>query len=148
MGCRAGRESDHSSATTRASFHSLQAPPWRGRGRAGRTAPSRPTTRSTSAASAREARALKPQVTGALTGARFACVVHCSAMRPLIPVLALVGLACVRAPVSPALPASPASARSIAPEPAERHLRNVRQLTNGGENAEAYFSADGKQLVF
>ncbi len=32
--------------------------------------------------------------------------------------------------------------------PQERHLRNVRQLTFGGENAEAYFSFDGKQLVF
>ncbi|HEX7085048.1 MAG TPA: hypothetical protein VF198_01690 [Vicinamibacterales bacterium] len=35
------------------------------------------------------------------------------------------------------------------PDPArERHLRNVRQLTAGGENAEAYFSFDGRQLVF
>jgi Tol biopolymer transport system component len=33
-------------------------------------------------------------------------------------------------------------------DPRERHLRNVRQLTNGGENAEAYFSFDGKQLIF
>jgi TolB protein len=32
--------------------------------------------------------------------------------------------------------------------PGERHLRNVRQLTFGGENAEAYFSFDGKELVF
>jgi len=32
--------------------------------------------------------------------------------------------------------------------PAEKHLRNVRQLTFGGENAEAYFSGDGKQLIF
>jgi Tol biopolymer transport system component len=32
--------------------------------------------------------------------------------------------------------------------PGERHLRNVRQLTFGGENAEAYWSADGKQLIF
>jgi Tol biopolymer transport system component len=32
--------------------------------------------------------------------------------------------------------------------PAETHLRNVRQLTNGGENAEAYFSADDKLLIF
>lgn len=32
--------------------------------------------------------------------------------------------------------------------PDEKHLRNIRQLTFGGENAEAYFSADGKQLVF
>lgn len=32
--------------------------------------------------------------------------------------------------------------------PNEKHLRNVKQLTFGGENAEAYFSADGKQLIF
>src|SRR5262245_48353996 len=31
---------------------------------------------------------------------------------------------------------------------AEPRLANLRQLTNGGENAEAYFSADGKQLIF
>src|SRR5215207_364092 len=30
----------------------------------------------------------------------------------------------------------------------EKHLRNVRQLTNGGENAEAYFSGDGQRLTF
>jgi TolB protein len=30
----------------------------------------------------------------------------------------------------------------------EKHLRNVKQLTFGGENAEAYFSADGTRLVF
>jgi len=30
----------------------------------------------------------------------------------------------------------------------EVHLRNVRQLTFGGENAEGYFSADGRQLIF
>src|ERR1043165_3984192 len=29
-----------------------------------------------------------------------------------------------------------------------RHLRNVKHLTVGGENAEAYFSSDGKQLIF
>ncbi|HKO61576.1 MAG TPA: hypothetical protein VJV03_10485 [Pyrinomonadaceae bacterium] len=32
--------------------------------------------------------------------------------------------------------------------PEEKHLRNIKQLTFGGENAEAYFSADGKQLIF
>jgi TolB protein len=32
--------------------------------------------------------------------------------------------------------------------PDEKHLRNIRQLTDGGENAEAYFSADGKKLIF
>lgn len=30
----------------------------------------------------------------------------------------------------------------------ERHLNNIKQLTFGGENAEAYFSSDGKQLIF
>src|SRR5436305_10941153 len=32
--------------------------------------------------------------------------------------------------------------------PQEKHLRNMKQLTFGGENAEAYFSADGKKLIF
>ena len=32
--------------------------------------------------------------------------------------------------------------------PAEKHLRNMRQLSFGGQNAEAYFSADGRQLIF
>jgi len=32
--------------------------------------------------------------------------------------------------------------------PQEEHLRNVKQLTFGGQNAEAYFSSDGKRLIF
>jgi TolB protein len=32
--------------------------------------------------------------------------------------------------------------------PSETHLENIRQLSFGGENAEAYFSADGRQLIF
>ncbi|MGH9930983.1 MAG: TolB family protein, partial [Pyrinomonadaceae bacterium] len=32
--------------------------------------------------------------------------------------------------------------------PEEKHLKNIKQLSFGGENAEAYFSADGKQLIF
>src|SRR5438270_5512206 len=32
--------------------------------------------------------------------------------------------------------------------PEEKHLRNIRQLTFGGQNAEAYFSADDKYLIF
>ncbi|HEX9982859.1 MAG TPA: M20/M25/M40 family metallo-hydrolase [Thermoanaerobaculia bacterium] len=31
---------------------------------------------------------------------------------------------------------------------AERHFADVRQLTFGGENAEAYFSPDGKKLIY
>lgn len=33
-------------------------------------------------------------------------------------------------------------------DPQEKHLANVRQLTFGGQNAEAYFSSDGKRLTF
>jgi TolB protein len=40
----------------------------------------------------------------------------------------------------------PAVAHSA--EPGERHLANIRQLTFGGENAEAYWSADGSRLIF
>lgn len=32
--------------------------------------------------------------------------------------------------------------------PRERHLSNIRQLTFGGQNAEAYFSFDGSHLVY
>jgi Tol biopolymer transport system component len=33
-------------------------------------------------------------------------------------------------------------------DPREVHLRHVKQLTFGGQNAEAYFSFDGKRLIF
>ncbi|MEP6914817.1 MAG: hypothetical protein ABJC89_04195 [Acidobacteriota bacterium] len=42
---------------------------------------------------------------------------------------------------TPTLASVPGAAR-------ERHLTNLRQLTSGGENAEAYFSADGTRLIF
>jgi TolB protein len=52
--------------------------------------------------------------------------------------------------MSPFLPGP--QAQSSAPAtlalPEERHLANVKQLTFGGENAEAYFSFDGKRLSF
>ncbi len=32
--------------------------------------------------------------------------------------------------------------------PEEKRLKNIKQLSFGGENAEAYFSFDGKQLIF
>lgn len=40
------------------------------------------------------------------------------------------------------------SLRVVEAEPGELHLANIRQLTYGGENAEAYFSPDGRQLIF
>ena len=40
-----------------------------------------------------------------------------------------------------------AESRVIAAEAGETHLTNIRQLTYGGENAEAYFSPDGAWLI-
>ena len=53
--------------------------------------------------------------------------------------IALAGAACTPAPP----PATP-----VPPDPGERHLSNIRQLTFGGNNAEAYFSPDGRRLIF
>lgn len=33
-------------------------------------------------------------------------------------------------------------------DPGESHISNLRQITNGGENAEAYWSADGQWITF
>ena len=44
--------------------------------------------------------------------------------------------------------ASPAAIVRIDAAAGESHLGNIRQLTNGGENAEAYFSPDGRWLIF
>ncbi len=63
-------------------------------------------------------------------------------MRPIALATALAVLPCCLRPSPP--PAGPPGLEL----PGERHLRNVRQLTFGGENAEAYFSFDGRELVF
>ncbi|HEX5972709.1 MAG TPA: hypothetical protein VFY85_12335 [Gemmatimonadaceae bacterium] len=60
-------------------------------------------------------------------------------MRPLFFPLLVLGAALGCAHQAPS---------TLAPETGERHLANLRQLTNDGENAEAYFSADGKRLIF
>lgn len=60
-----------------------------------------------------------------------------------------VGLVILSAAAPPQNP--PASANSQSGKQAsqtEKHLRNIKQLTFGGQNAEAYFSADGKELIF
>jgi TolB protein len=54
-------------------------------------------------------------------------------------VFTLLLLGCGRAAAPPTV---------LAPEPGERHLRHIRQLTFGGNNAEAYFSPDGQRLIF
>ncbi len=52
------------------------------------------------------------------------------------------------ATAAPASAAPATTAPAGATIPAERRLANVRQLTFGGENAEAYFSKDGQRLIF
>jgi TolB protein len=52
------------------------------------------------------------------------------------------------AAADPAAQAPAAPARAVASIDKEVHLGNVRQLTFGGENAEAYFSFDGQRLSF
>jgi Tol biopolymer transport system component len=42
----------------------------------------------------------------------------------------------------------PAGGGAGAADPSEPRLANIKQLTNGGQNAEAYFSADGTRLIF
>jgi Tol biopolymer transport system component len=42
----------------------------------------------------------------------------------------------------------PRAATPVAPDPRERRLANVRQLTFGGQNAEAYFDVTGTRLIF
>ena len=49
----------------------------------------------------------------------------------------------------PAVAPQPADLpRTHAPHPRERHLGELRMLTDGAENAEAYWSRDGQRLVF
>jgi Tol biopolymer transport system component len=57
----------------------------------------------------------------------------------------VLGLAVVSAA---ACRSSGAPVTAVPPEAGESHLANIRQLTFGGQNAEAYFSADGKWLTF
>lgn len=63
---------------------------------------------------------------------------------------ALVGslpLACTTSSASPIIQAEPSNVY-VEPSPGERHLRNIRQLTFGGNNAEAYWSRNNKKLIF
>jgi len=61
----------------------------------------------------------------------------------LVSLLAGLAAAGCTGPVVVATPAMP-----VAALPAETHLRNVQQLTHGGNNAEAYFSRSGRQVIF
>src|SRR5689334_18154937 len=71
-------------------------------------------------------------------------------MKRVLPVLALVPLvvaACGReAPRQPP-PPQPARLPPVVPIAEEVHLADVRQLTTGGENAEAYWAWSGRELI-
>ena len=63
-------------------------------------------------------------------------------MKILVSVIALALL------LTPSLVSSESQQQTSLALPSEKHLGNIKQLTFGGENAEAYFSSDGKQLIF
>jgi len=64
--------------------------------------------------------------------------------------IAVALVACRASTVPAASPAPSAGTRSapLAADSGEHHLSALRQLTFGGENAEAYFSADGRWITF
>lgn len=64
-------------------------------------------------------------------------------MKILIPLFVFASLLVSSRSVAPILQADNSLAL-----PAEKHLRNIKQLSFGGQNAEAYFSADGRELIF
>ena len=59
---------------------------------------------------------------------------------------AILALACAGGGDAGSSDSGPAVARQ--PEPGETFFANLRQLTFGGQNAEAYWSPDGTQLIF
>src|SRR5688500_14742050 len=57
--------------------------------------------------------------------------------------------ACALAQAADAPPPAPRTgAVPVASRPDEPRLVNLRRLTHGGQNAEAYWSPDGRRLVF
>jgi TolB protein len=64
-------------------------------------------------------------------------------MRKLASMLLLAAAGCSRPAGSPA-----PAVRTVAAESGETRLANIRQLTFGGQNAEAYWSSDGTRISF
>jgi len=61
----------------------------------------------------------------------------------------IIGLVCLLMTDQAARAEGPASeTQAIAAHQVERHLKNIRQLTVGRQNAEAYFSFSGNKLIF
>jgi TolB protein len=65
----------------------------------------------------------------------------------VLPLLVVVVAAVASAQQPPAAIPAPTPVALLAPGE-EKFLANVRQLTFGGQNAEAYWSSDGRQLIF
>jgi len=66
----------------------------------------------------------------------------------IVATAALFSAGCARGIAVGSAPGSSATLRRVAPHAGESRLSNIRQLTYGGENAEAYFSPDGQWLIF
>jgi Tol biopolymer transport system component len=72
-----------------------------------------------------------------------------TALSPRLSSLVVVTVLLTAAGTVRSQPAQPPAGKPVpGPSAPEPHLRNIKQLTFGGENAEAYFSPDGKQLIF
>jgi len=67
-----------------------------------------------------------------------------ASLSALVAVVAFAGCAQTAPPNNPSADSSVVRQ----PEAGEAHLSNIRQLTFGGNNAEAYFSPDGQWLIF
>jgi Tol biopolymer transport system component len=70
----------------------------------------------------------------------------------MIVILAILATSCAQQTEAPAPEASAdntaALPRIFEPDPREKHFGELRMLTDGGENAEAYFSFAGDKLIF
>ena len=64
------------------------------------------------------------------------------------PVVALLLWPQIGAAADRAKSPAPGKAAATAPASAERHFKNIKQLTFGRQNAEAYFSFSGNKLIF
>jgi len=70
-----------------------------------------------------------------------------------LPIIALIAISCAAPRSNPeqaavSVPYTIQAGVPFAASPDEPRLKNIRMLTNGGENAEAYFSGDDRKLIF
>lgn len=68
-------------------------------------------------------------------------------MAKSVGILVIAGIGCASAAIAQEKKMDAQMAPLVLPEES-KHLRNVRQLTFGGQNAEGYFSIDDKQIIF